>query len=78
VTGLDSKQQKLFVMLQNIKELYSNKLTASDGDIGHVEDFYFDDKTWAVRYLVANTGTWLAGRQVLISPHAFGRWDRDE
>jgi hypothetical protein len=65
-------------MLQNIKELYGNKLAASDGEIGHVEDFYFDDKTWAVRYLVANTGTWLSGRLVLLSPHAFGRWDRDE
>jgi uncharacterized protein YrrD len=64
-------------MLQNIKEFYGNKLAASDGEIGHVEDFYFDDKTWAVRYLVANTGTWLSGRQVLLSPHAFGRWDRD-
>jgi uncharacterized protein YrrD len=64
-------------MLQNIKELYDDKLTASDGDIGHVEDFYFDDKTWAIRYLVANTGTWLSGRQVLLSPHAFGHWDRD-
>ena len=64
-------------MLHNIKELYGNKLAASDGDIGHVEDFYFDDKTWAVRYLVANTGTWLSGRQVLLSPHAFNRWDRD-
>jgi len=65
-------------MLQNIKELYGDKLAASDGEIGHVEDFYFDDKTWAVRYLVANTGTWLSGRQVLLSPHAFGRWDRDK
>jgi sporulation protein YlmC with PRC-barrel domain len=64
-------------MLQNLKELYGNKLAASDGEIGQVEDFYFDDKTWAVRYLVANTGTWLSGRQVLLSPHAFGRWDRD-
>ena len=64
-------------MLHNIKELYGNKLAASDGDIGQVEDFYFDDKTWAVRYLVANTGTWLSGRQVLLSPHAFNRWDRD-
>ena len=64
-------------MLHNIQELYGNKLAASDGDIDHVEDFYFDDKTWAVRYLVANTGTWLSGRQVLLSPHAFNRWDRD-
>jgi hypothetical protein len=35
-----------------------------------VKDFYFDDASWTVRYLVADTGTWLPGRQVLISPHA--------
>jgi sporulation protein YlmC with PRC-barrel domain len=64
-------------MLQNIKELYGNSLAAFDGEIGQVKDFYFDDKTWAVRYLVADTGTWLSGRQVLLSPHAFGRWNRD-
>src|SRR5471032_2576566 len=62
-------------MLQNTKELYGHKLAASDGDIGRVRDFYFDDKTWAVRYLVADTGTWLTGRQVLLAPHAFGRFD---
>jgi hypothetical protein len=58
-------------MLQSIKKLYGNKLGASDGDIGQVKDFYFDDRNWAVRYVVADTGNWLAGRQVLISPHAF-------
>ena len=59
-------------MLQSIKQLYGDKLGASDGDIGHVKDFYFDDQNWAVRYLIADTGSWLPGRQVLISPHAFG------
>jgi uncharacterized protein YrrD len=63
-------------MLQKTKELYGNKLNAADGDIGHVKDFYFDDKTWVVRYAVADTGSWLSGRLVLLSPHAFGRWDR--
>ena len=63
-------------MLQNLKELYGRKLAASDGDIGHVKDFYFDDLTWAVRYIVADTGTWLTGRQVLLAPHALGRFDR--
>ena len=58
-------------MLQSIKQLYGNKLGASDGDIGRVKDFYFDDQNWAVRYVVADTGSWLPGRQVLISPHAF-------
>jgi hypothetical protein len=59
-------------MLQSIKQLYGEKLGASDGDIGHVKDFYFDDQSWAVRYLVADTGTWLTSRQVLLAPHAFG------
>lgn len=59
-------------MLQSIKQLYGNKLGATDGEIGHVNDFYFDDKSWAVRYVVADTGSWLPGRQVLISPRAFG------
>jgi hypothetical protein len=59
-------------MFTNIEQLYGKKLGASDGDIGHVKDFYFDDTTWLVRYLVADTGSWLSGRQVLLSPHAFG------
>jgi hypothetical protein len=59
-------------MLQIVKELYGAKLGASDGEIGQVKDFYFDDQNWAVRYVVADTGSWLAGRKVLISPHAFG------
>jgi hypothetical protein len=57
-------------MLQSIKQLYGNNLVASDGEIGHVKDFYFDDQNWAIRYVVADTGSWLPGRQVLISPHA--------
>ena len=65
-------------MLQNIKELYGDKLTALDGEIGRVKDFYFDDKTWVIRYLVADTGSWLTGRQVLLSPHAFGKLDLQE
>jgi hypothetical protein len=59
-------------MLQSIKQLLGNKLGASDGDIGHVKDCYFDDQSWAVRYLVADTGSWLPGRQVLLAPHAIG------
>jgi sporulation protein YlmC with PRC-barrel domain len=59
-------------MLQSIKQLYGNKLGASDGEIGHVKDFYFDDQSWAVRYVIVETGSWLPGRQVLISPRAFG------
>lgn len=59
-------------MLQSIKQLIGNKLGATDGDIGHVKDFYFNDHNWVVRYVVADTGNWLMERQVLLSPHAFG------
>jgi hypothetical protein len=65
-------------MLQNIRRFYGKEIGACDGAIGHVRDFYFDDRTWAVRYLIADTGTWLTGRLVLLSPHAFGRFDQDE
>lgn len=58
-------------MLRSIKQLYGTKLGAADGDIGHVKDFYFDDQNWAVRYVVADTGAWLPGRKVLLSPQAF-------
>jgi len=65
-------------MLRSVKQLYGDKLGASDGEIGHVKDFYFDDHDWAVRYLVADTGSWLPGRQVLISPYSLGRLDQAE
>jgi hypothetical protein len=58
-------------MLYDIDSIYGRKLGATDGDIGHVKDFYFDDQTWAVRYVVVDTGAWLSGREVLLSPHAF-------
>ncbi len=63
-------------MLHHLKDLYGKRLGASDGDIGRVKDLYFDDRTWAMRYLVADTGDWLKGRMVLLSPHAFGHFDR--
>jgi hypothetical protein len=60
-------------MLRSLKQIYGDKLGATDGEIGHVKDFYFDDVNWAVRYVVADTGSWLTGRQVLLSPHSLGR-----
>lgn len=57
-------------MLIKMKTLKGYKLDAIDGEIGKVKEFYFDDLHWAVRYLVADTGNWLVGNQVLISPYA--------
>ena len=62
-------------MLRSIHALYNVKLGAIDGEVGHVKDFYIEDQNWAVRYLVVDTASWLTGRQVLISPHAFGGID---
>ena len=57
-------------MLVKTKELLGFKLGARDGEIGRLKDFYCDDQTWTVRYLVADTGGWLPHRKVLISPFA--------
>ncbi|HWH72064.1 MAG TPA: PRC-barrel domain-containing protein [Candidatus Sulfotelmatobacter sp.] len=57
-------------MLRQTKELLGYRLGARDGEIGHIKDLYFDDQTWTVRYLVADTGNWLPHRKVLISPIA--------
>jgi len=63
-------------MLRSIKRLFGDRLSASDGQIGQVKDVYFDDQSWAVRYVVVDTGSWLPGRQVLIAPYAFGNLHR--
>jgi sporulation protein YlmC with PRC-barrel domain len=56
-------------MLQKVmQDLHGDQLMARDGEIGSVQDVYFDDEQWAVRYLVVDTGGWLPGRRVLISP----------
>ena len=57
-------------MLIKAKTLAGYKLESLDGEFGEVQEFYFDDRHWTIRYLIANTGTWLTGRQVLISPYA--------
>lgn len=57
-------------MLHNLNDLHDRAIHATDGDIGHVKDFYIDDQTWVVRYLVVETGNWLASRKVLVSPIA--------
>ncbi len=55
-------------MLTNNDELKGLVIRARDGELGKVDELYFDDVTWAIRYLTADTGGWLGGRTVLISP----------
>ena len=58
-------------MERTITSLLGSRMEATDGEIGKVDDFYFDDESWTIRYLVLKTETWLLGRKVLISPVAF-------
>jgi hypothetical protein len=51
-----------------MKDMKGYAIGATDGLIGHVKDFYFDDEMWVIRYLIVETGEWLSHRQVLISP----------
>ncbi len=57
---------------QNLKGLV---IRSSDGEIGSVGEIYFDDQRWVVRYLTVDTGNWLNGRNVLITPHSILQTD---
>lgn len=57
-------------MLHKVKSLIGFAIGATDGEIGKVDEFYFDDETWTIRYLIVKTGGWLSERKVLISPGA--------
>ena len=60
-------------MQLSINSLLGFSVYASDGEVGKIEETYFDDRNWMIRYLVVQTGQWLSGRKVLISPLAFDR-----
>ena len=55
-------------MLRSTHDLEKYAIKSTDGEIGQVKDFYFDDDTWVVRYLVVETGSWFSSKKVLLSP----------
>ncbi len=67
-------------MIHGIRKMHGFKIHATDAELGHVEDWYFDDEDWVVRYLVAKTGFWFLGKEVLISPHSVTAvdWEKRE
>lgn len=67
-------------MKRSVKSLEGYSLKETDGEIGEVDEFYFDDVSWTIRYLVVKTGNWLSGRKVLISPKALLQpdWENKE
>ncbi|MEW5895932.1 MAG: PRC-barrel domain-containing protein [Candidatus Omnitrophota bacterium] len=63
-------------MLRSVMGIKDYRLQARDGLLGRVDDFFFDDEKWGVRYLVVDTNIWLPGKTVLIAPASFaGRPD---
>lgn len=54
--------------LRRTKEVLGYHIRATDGEIGHVDDFLIEDDSWAIRYLVVNTSNWWFGNTVLVSP----------
>jgi hypothetical protein len=65
-------------MLRSANALKGYSIHATDGDIGYVDQFYFDDQSWGIRYLVVQTGQWLLERKVLISNYSIGEVDENE
>lgn len=63
-------------MLRSAKDMMGFQLKAKDGEIGRSKDFLFDDEHWTIRYLLADTGGWLLGRRVLISPISMDNVDK--
>lgn len=65
-------------MLRRMRDMEGYSISATDGVIGEVKDYYFDDESWVIRYLVVQTGAWLSKRKVLISPMAINQADWSE
>lgn len=59
--------------LRGTKQVARYRIAARDGEIGHVDDFIFDDESWAIRYLVVDTRNWWPGKKVLLAPRWIGR-----
>jgi len=62
-------------MLHTLNDMIGTTIRATDGSLGPVHDFYFDDSTWTIRYMVADTDAALSGRKVLIGLVALGTPD---
>lgn len=62
-------------MVHRASKVRGFHLHASDGPIGHVDDFLFDHETWTVRYIVVDTSNWIGGRTVLVSTDVVLRID---
>jgi sporulation protein YlmC with PRC-barrel domain len=64
--------------MKKLGSIKGGKIHGIDGEVGKLDDFYFDDQAWTVRYLVLDTGGLLTGRLSLLSPSAIENIDWDD
>ena len=69
----DAKQSPADVHLRSSREVIGYRVKATDGKIGHIEDFLYDDATWQLRYVEVDTRNWIGGPHVLVPP-AWVQW----
>ncbi len=62
-------------MKRSINSLLGYTIKGTNGEIGKVEEFYFDDRSSTIRYMVVKTGGWFSEKKVLISTEAFQKPD---
>src|SRR6185312_3927406 len=77
---IDEEIRDADVHLRSCDEVIGYEILATDGSIGEVDDFVFDDESFAIRFLVVDTRKWLPGRHVTIPPTAIDRvsWENRE
>jgi hypothetical protein len=77
---LDIKSVSREVHLRSTRALRGYRIEASDGKIGHLEDFLFDGETWEIRYVIVDTKNWWPGKKILLSPKWIDRvsWEDRE
>ncbi len=78
VTETNSEEKGWDPHLRSTREVTGYHIQATDGELGHIEDFIIDDKTWAIRYLIVDTRNWLPGRKILLSPQWIDRMSWNE
>jgi len=67
---IDEELDTANVHLRSCNEVIGYELLATDGSIGEVDDFVFDDASFAIRFVVVDTRKWLPGKHVAIPPSA--------
>jgi uncharacterized protein YrrD len=66
--------------LHHLRSVNSSKgyhIHATNGEIGHVDDFLIGQESWRIRYLLVDTSNWIGGRSVIVSSDALERVDQE-